>query len=1168
MIRDLRNYKGSRGFALVVTLSLMVLLTILAVGLLSLSSIALRQPGLNSAQASARANAWLGLQLALAELQKNAGDDRRVTANGSIMTGAQQPEVMGVWKSWSPKFSKTPTASAPDYADRKKNNFMRWMVSGNEVDLTKLDWVTRPPSSVDQVKLFRQDSDGFLLQAAKVGIAASNGRGAFAWAVSQEATKAKLAVSGPEESQRVANDDLQAQPRPSLAVNSFFNQPAGGWNQRAAKVIDFNQVELDDSLRRDQAPTGGGAHFTAVGAGLLTNVVDGGLKTDMSLGFEMEEADFAATQWTSRGKSFTNPFNARAEREFPVPSSTYRGQRPIFKPVSDGGTYVYHRDYPGYWKTKVEFSFPVTAAPTFDNLRSFYRIPHHLYQSSGGLTVFERKSDHVGGSGAAPGPGYVPPPYKTMDGISTQSGIRPVVDRVMFLISGGLSPADELRCVFTPIITLWNPYNMALEIEGAVGYTWMNMQFAVKWKVFNSSTSNTDILKRTDWTLAHLMCDKSPEASVKPYFCTAITADGNPLTSGAGAKPIRFEPGQVRVFAPALSTLKEFQAGSSIRDRTLFLRPVDDLSQFTTKGGFAVPMRNKAANFGWTRILAPTEVAEISAWSGQDWLSDEPFYISFEDATRAKGSNPANSDRGQVFADILANKFSNTGELVTEASPFKSPRVSYAQLKAQPVPIGVIESYHRVGKAGPTAQVADLVFTGNPRQPWMNPFISNTTFKTGPQYQVRMRPVSSFNQVLESSPDGRSAYYGATQSASGGRTHLSLFEIPSAPMLSLAGFQHADLSMTSFAPANQFGNSWASAYVPREKVQAKDDDKPLDYLDYSYVLNEALWDGWFFSGAAPTLTHSSRSGDATVWNQTVAGISRPITGVLRDFMDDPLAKPLRNPRMVPSRIPADKDDLVAMLSEPAGCLKIAAELMVDGAFNVNSTSVEAWTAMFAGLRGARFDVENTAAGGGTDTAFPRLRDPLGTVNDVWHGYRTLSDDQIKTLARKMVEQVVKRGPFLSLGEFVNRRFSSDDLGLKGALQTAIDDSKLNDSAMQSDFDVSSYHSSAQSNIVPRNTGVGIPGYLTQADVLKPLSSVITVRSDTFTIRSYGEAQDAGGKTVATAWAEAVVQRVPDFMDGSNEAFTPVDDLNSVNKTFGRRFKIVYFRFLPSAEALL
>jgi Tfp pilus assembly protein PilV len=195
MIRDLRNHKCHRGFALVVTLSLMILLTIIAVGLLSLSSIALRQSGVNSAQASARANAWLGLQLALAELQKNAGDDRRITANGSIINGTKQPEVMGVWKSWSPKLSKTPTASAPNYAAEKKNNFVRWMISGNEVDLTKPDWVTGLPSAVDQVKLFRQDSDGFLLQAAKIGVAARDGRRAFAWAVSQEATKAKLTVT-------------------------------------------------------------------------------------------------------------------------------------------------------------------------------------------------------------------------------------------------------------------------------------------------------------------------------------------------------------------------------------------------------------------------------------------------------------------------------------------------------------------------------------------------------------------------------------------------------------------------------------------------------------------------------------------------------------------------------------------------------------------------------------------------------------------------------------------------------------------------------------------------------------------------------------------------------------------------------------------------------------
>jgi Tfp pilus assembly protein PilX len=50
MMRDFRNYKCSRGFALVVTLSLMILLTIIAVGLLSHSSIALRQAEVNPAE--------------------------------------------------------------------------------------------------------------------------------------------------------------------------------------------------------------------------------------------------------------------------------------------------------------------------------------------------------------------------------------------------------------------------------------------------------------------------------------------------------------------------------------------------------------------------------------------------------------------------------------------------------------------------------------------------------------------------------------------------------------------------------------------------------------------------------------------------------------------------------------------------------------------------------------------------------------------------------------------------------------------------------------------------------------------------------------------------------------------------------------------------------------
>ena len=60
----------SRGFALVVTLSLMILLTLIAVGLLTLSSIALRSSSEESAMATVRANARLAMMLALGDLQK------------------------------------------------------------------------------------------------------------------------------------------------------------------------------------------------------------------------------------------------------------------------------------------------------------------------------------------------------------------------------------------------------------------------------------------------------------------------------------------------------------------------------------------------------------------------------------------------------------------------------------------------------------------------------------------------------------------------------------------------------------------------------------------------------------------------------------------------------------------------------------------------------------------------------------------------------------------------------------------------------------------------------------------------------------------------------------------------------------------------------------------
>ena len=90
-------------------------------------------------------------------------------------------------------------------------------------------------------------------------------------------------------------------------------------------------------------------------------------------------------------------------------------------------------------------------------------------------------------------------------------------------------------------------------------------------------------------------------------------------------------------------------------------------------------------------------------------------------------------------------------------------------------------------------------------------------------------------------------------------------------------------------------------------------------------------------------------------------------------------------------------------------------------------------------------------------------------------------------------------------------------------------------------------------------------------MLTAIGSQITVRADTFLIRAYGDARDPSGNVLAKAWCEAVVQRLPDYVDPRDlpEAADgwPVSSsrLNPINALFGRRIEIRSFRWLSSDE---
>jgi hypothetical protein len=91
-------------------------------------------------------------------------------------------------------------------------------------------------------------------------------------------------------------------------------------------------------------------------------------------------------------------------------------------------------------------------------------------------------------------------------------------------------------------------------------------------------------------------------------------------------------------------------------------------------------------------------------------------------------------------------------------------------------------------------------------------------------------------------------------------------------------------------------------------------------------------------------------------------------------------------------------------------------------------------------------------------------------------------------------------------------------------------------------------------------------------LLTAIGSQITVRSDTFTIRAYGDARDASGtKMIAKAWCEAVIQRVPDYVDPTDAPEAQdgwpqtSSKLTPVNTRFGRRLAVQSFRWLGSNE---
>lgn len=404
------------------------------------------------------------------------------------------------------------------------------------------------------------------------------------------------------------------------------------------------------------------------------------------------------------------------------------------------------------------------------------------------------------------------------------------------------------------------------------------------------------------------------------------------------------------------------------------------------------------------------------------------------------------------------------------------------------------------------------------------------------------------------------------------------YDIPLAPIQSLSSLNGANPGGSSgYLPrfAQPIGNSWAHPLLSSSEL--KRTQSGIDLLDHSYLLNLALYDHFYFSGL----------GDET----GPFGTGKTSSKLIEDFA---AGKSLVDPRLLFYR--PDGKAAGNFATEMAAALphtKVAAWQMMNGAFNINSTSVTAWKAMLGSIHDAQ-SILNKINKAGKTSAFAklpatqdkkvrisRLRLPASESEAdgalpqeaYWLGPREYSDAELQLLAEKIVEQVRLRGPFLSMSEFVNRQLGNGEAAQRGALQQAIDNSGLNlkisagagagYSIPESKVGTYKY---ANTKAGAGDSNQGATGYLSQADLLAVLGNAATPRSDTFTVRAHGEARDAANNVTASAVCEAIVQRVPDYVDPADSAdILPAALTLAANQTFGRRFQVVSFRWLGPNE---
>jgi len=1187
------------GFALIVVLLCMVLLVILAIGLLQLSAVTLRTAENDQAASQAKANARLALMLAIGQLQKELGPDQRISAPSGMLDNDQTtPAIDGVANShYTGVWNAGDAPTAANLATRtltsaqKESKFRGWLVThtGNSA-YDEGQYALARSTSLDA------DPKGCLMVGAnaasdslgKVRVPILDGtRAGFAWWTSENATKATLRGKSTEADSAALAD---------VALRSRRLMPDGHHGIETGIPAGTELTHLTDLPALAVTSSGSGKGLP------------GRYFHDLTTTSEMLPVDVT----TGRLRKCLNLYLTMLDEKGPVTPDTAVPEKvsglATLGPKSGSG------DYRLFSWDQLRNAFGTTRNSGQLTVASNGRPLVHAYHQSGNGDLSDG-TPTMGNSETNP----------TVQ--QDRWRMAPVLLKMMYVVSYGTeqiaAPSAAtpernlaLRLYVYPIEVLWNPYNVDLSVgEYEADSTPLPLVMDI-----DSAGRKTTM----DWVARDDTVDAAfgPDCPQKKLSNLIIPAGATRVLypqANDPAHPEYFRSPRFVYMYHCWMDHKDLDIGPS--NYGAIFKNLANASSSATLSSVPSNELVGAANDSLKITIRPSTTLAVNGTT-PGTFGVRGYHTDWQ------GNSGPGSDTAENL--LLFNEstqamfnFETSGSPLFKTIPSTDlPSRTYGDLKGRPTPLFIIECRRKAADEDlfPGKYWAASLPT-DPVHPWISTKTGTTDTLT-PNYEndytIRLDgQVSSWvdvSQRLQLPPDhDDETYFGRSYGAGNGQTRVIAGEIPLVPPSSIAHLQHLPLfhyrpiagvqgsngnwdqsfhygRAMQFPQNNAIGNSYASPGITNTKITENGWPQTFQsvqssvdvHTDGSYIANQLLWDSWFCSSVAP------QDGPFA----TRYGTPRGTYQVASDFFKN--GKPLPNENYV-ARLSKPASDVLATMFDGSklkddAYLTLASYLRIDGGFNVNSVSVEAWKHLLSGLLSRQTLVmpagngtEPPAMLAATDGTFNISRYTMagaGPAEQVsgqdredrwWNGSRQLTAVQLDSLSQALVREIKKRGPFLSLAEFVNRSLSTTTaLAYSGPLQTALDDPSLGVNIDLLALKVSrpgadkpkfSFPAAAEGAVRQ-----GIPGWITQADVLQSVGPSLGVRSDTFTIRAMGESRDPTGKVLARAWCEATVQRQADYLSAADAPSVAVDSLTDpVNKIFGRRINLVAFRWLPSTE---